>query len=150
MGAALSVRYKRPNDGLPGLPGSFPGSLDPQSRTRGGDMGNPMAQSPHSTCHYSWDRAPAAAAFHRVFQWVAGLNGLRGLPRLPGLGSSPRGPVAQTVPQRASAGQTLAHSVATAEVLLPTINTALQMTLVFRCKFVHRSHLQRLAFVLCD
>ena len=40
------VHYKRSNDGLPGLPGSFPESLDPQSRTIWGDMGNPMAQSP--------------------------------------------------------------------------------------------------------
>ena len=38
----------------------------------------------------------------------AGLKGLHGLPRFPGLGSSPRGPVAQTVPLRASAGQTSA------------------------------------------
>ena len=36
------------------------------------------------------------------------VQGLFGLPRSPGLGSSPRGPVAQTVPRRASAGQTSA------------------------------------------
>ena len=36
---------------------------------------------------------------------VPGLKGLRGLPRFPGLGLSPRGPVAQTVPQRASTGR---------------------------------------------
>ena len=37
------VHYKRSNVWFLRLPGSFPESLDPQSR---GDMGNPMAQSP--------------------------------------------------------------------------------------------------------
>ena len=36
----------------------------------------------------------------------AALKALRRLPRFPALGSSPRGPVAQTVPRRARAGQT--------------------------------------------
>ena len=39
---------------------------------------------------------------------VQGLEGLRGLPRFPRLVSSPRGPVAQKMARRASAGRTSA------------------------------------------